>query len=498
MSEAKGTTLGRVPTGISGLDVILNGGFLKGGLYIVQGPPGTGKTTLANQICFHHAAKGGQALYVTLLAEYHGRMIQHIDGMSFFDASRIPDQVSYLNGFGALRTDGYPALRDLIRREIVSHRATILVLDGFATVQRKSPDEQDFNEFVHDLQGVAIASGCTMFLLSSAESVKETPEYTIVDGILELADRPIGWASESLLQVVKLRGTSYLRGKHAFRITDDGLVVYPRIEALLARPSRPAPGTVTSLSSGVPGLDSMLGGGIRGASTTMVMGPSGAGKTTLGLQFLSICSPEEPGLLFSFYETPTEIRSRADEVCPPLAALLDAGTVQVLWQPPTEGLLDEYGDHLLRSVRNRGVRRLVIDGLSALQSAAIEPARVNQYLTALMNELRVLGVTTVYTLVVPDIVGSAVRVPLGDLTVLSDNVVLMRYVERRKRLERLVSILKVQRSDFDPKLYEYVTTAQGLRVERPFEDTDELLADALQAEHEAVLRGPVPPAGLGG
>ena len=464
MSDANDIGLNRVPTGIGGLDTILGGGFLKGGLYIVQGTPGTGKTTLANQICFHHAAAGGRALYTTLLAEYHGRMMQHLGAMSFFDMAKIPDQIRYLNGFGTLREGGYSSLRNLLRREVTAFNATVLILDGFATAQRVSPDEQDFNEFVHELQAVAIATGCTMFLLSSNDGIKESPEYTIVDGIVELSDQLIGWSSESTLQVVKLRGSKYLRGRHAFRITGDGLVVYPRIEALLARPSRLDPGSTGMVPSGVERLDAMLGGGLPAASTTMIMGPSGVGKTTLGLQFLSRCGENEPGLLFGFYETPARIYAKADAVCSPLQPLLDSGAVDVLWQPPTEGLLDAYGERLLENVRRRGVRRLFIDGLGAFQSAAVEPVRLNQYLTALMNELRALGVTTLYTLVVPDIIGPYIRAPVGELTIPSDNLILMRYVELHSRLHRLISVIKVRNSDFDPALYEYVTTSAGLRI----------------------------------
>ena len=464
MSENNSTGLSRVPTGVPGLDTILGGGFLQGGVYIIQGTPGTGKTTLANQIVFNHAARGGHALYTTLLAEYHGRMMQHLGSMSFFDMSRIPDQVSYLNGFGALQKDGYPALRDMLRRSVTAHKATILILDGFATAQRKGYGEQDFNEFVHELQAVAIATGCTMLLLSSAMGVKEMPEYTIVDGIVELNDRLLGWSSESTLQVVKLRGTDYLRGRHAFRITSDGLVVYPRIEALLARPSRLEPDATGTVPCGVERLDAMLGGGMPAASTTMIMGPSGVGKTTLGLQFLSQCSKAEPGLLFGFYETSVRIRAKAEAACQPVGSLLEGGIVEVLWQPPTDGLLDAYGERLLENVRRRGVQRLVIDGLGAFQSAAIEPVRLNQYLTALMNELRALGVTTVYTLAVPDLTGPYIREPVRDLTVPSDNLVLMRYIEVHSRLHRMISVLKVRNSDFDPTLYEYVTTDQGLQI----------------------------------
>ncbi|MGI9025902.1 MAG: RAD55 family ATPase [Burkholderiaceae bacterium] len=464
MNNSENAGLPRLPTGVSGLDIILGGGFLVGGVYIIQGTPGTGKTTLANQIAFNHAATGGKALYTTLLAEYHGRMMQHLGNMSFFDTSKIPDQVSYLNGFGTLRESGYQGLRDLLRHEITKHRASVLILDGFATVQRGALEAKDFNEFVHELQGIAIATDCTVFLLSSSMGVKETPEYTIVDGIVELSDQMLGWSSESTLQVVKLRGTSYLRGRHAFRITNDGLVVYPRIEMLLAHPSRSELPATERLSSGVERLDTMLGGGLPTTSTTMVLGPSGVGKTTFGLQFLSKCSADMPGLLFGFYETPARIRAKAVAVCPSLNALFDSGAVEILWQPPTDGLLDAYGARLLDNVRRRGVRRLVIDGLGAFQSAAVDPVRLNQYLTALMNELRAVGVSTVYTMAMPDMTSPNIREPVRDLTVPSDNLILMRYVERDDRLHRTISILKVRNSDFDPTVYEYVTSSQGLLI----------------------------------
>ena len=136
MNEPTGA-LDRVPSGIAGLDTILGGGFLKGGLYIVQGTPGTGKTTLANQICFNHAARGGQALYITLLAEYHARMMQHLGSMSFFDIVEDPrpDQLHQ-----RLRHPAPGGLRRVCLTccagRSSTRKATVLILDGFATAQR--------------------------------------------------------------------------------------------------------------------------------------------------------------------------------------------------------------------------------------------------------------------------------------------------------------------------------------------------------------------------
>ena len=110
-------SLERVPTGIPGLDTVLGGGLLKAGIYIVRGEPGAGKTILGNQFCFNHAAAGHHAVYVTLMAETHDRMMQHMQTMSFFERARIPDGVYYVNGFRVLEEEGITGFIDLLRRE---------------------------------------------------------------------------------------------------------------------------------------------------------------------------------------------------------------------------------------------------------------------------------------------------------------------------------------------------------------------------------------------
>jgi circadian clock protein KaiC len=82
--------------------------------------------------------------------------------------------------------------------------------------------------------------------------------------------------------------------------------------------------------------------------------------------------------------------------------------------------------------------------------AAIEPDRLHHFFAALANELRALGVTTMYSLEVPDILGPAVRVPVDDVSSLAENMILLIYHELRSQRYRLVSILKVRDSSFDP------------------------------------------------
>src|SRR3954451_2548450 len=126
--------LERLRTGVPGLDTMLGGGFLRGGLFIIQGAPGAGKTILGNQICFHQVAEGGRALYVTLLAENHARMMLHIGQLGFFEEQVIPDRLYYISAFPVLEDDGLEGVLDLLRREVQARNSGVLIIDGWSAI----------------------------------------------------------------------------------------------------------------------------------------------------------------------------------------------------------------------------------------------------------------------------------------------------------------------------------------------------------------------------
>src|SRR2546421_10223845 len=131
----------RAPSGIEGLDRILHGGFFQGGSYLLMGPPGAGKTILSNQLCFHHVANGGRALYLSLLAETSSGMLANLQSFSFFTLHPIADALFYLSVYAALEQEGVKGLIALIRTEMRRHRATFLDIDGAATASHAVPSE---------------------------------------------------------------------------------------------------------------------------------------------------------------------------------------------------------------------------------------------------------------------------------------------------------------------------------------------------------------------
>ena len=454
----------RLPSGVAGLDTLLLGGFIRNGLYILYGAPGAGKTILSNQICYAHAATGGRALYVTLLSEQHERLLANLRGLSFFDEARVGREITYVSAFQLLESDGLAGLLTLVRREIVAHSASLLILDGLVAAEAYAATDLELKKFIHELQMLAAAADCTMFLLTSSGhgASDNRPEHTMVDGIIALRDAGHGWRREREVQVRKFRGSDHLGGQHPMRIGSDGIVVWPRTESLPLPAEHRAFNPRQRLSTGVAGLDAMMHGGLPAGSSTVVLGPTGSGKTCLGLQFLSCASAEEPGILLGFYEKPSELLARAVSIAPHLSALVDAGAVRFLWQGASEDVIDRVACHLLAQVRASGARRVVIDGLLGFEDMTVQPERIALFFRALMGHLRELGATTLCTAEVPELVGQISRAPLSRLTPLAENLLMLRHVEDANSLRRVVSIMKLRDSRLDPRLRGFEIGAGGI------------------------------------
>jgi circadian clock protein KaiC len=456
----------RLLTGIPGLDAVLRGGLVKGSVYVVQGPPGAGKTILANQLGYRHAAAGGRVVYMTLMAETHARMMQSLRGMAFFRPELVPSAFQYVSGYKILIDEGEQGLSRALYTEMKAKQASLLVLDGLFAVEEVCGSRGAYRAFVHGLQAYAGATGCTMLLLTNVGPGRESnPEHTLVDGSIELTRHTGDMRTVRTLQVHKTRGSDQLLGLHHLAIGGEGITVYPRLEALLAEPTTLDGAPTGRLRTGVAGLDAMLGGGLPAASTTIVLGPSGAGKTMLALGFLADATPEAPAVMLGLFEPPRRLRDKARRIGIDLEGLERSGAVELLWRPPLGRDPDGLALELIDRARQRGAARVVIDTLGGIEQAAYFPGRLPAFFMALANELRGAEVTALYTSETPDLLGTSDLVRLPPYAGAMDNILLMRFAERGGRLRRLLSVLKVRDSEFDHTVREYAIGAGGIRVQ---------------------------------
>lgn len=455
--------LSRLASGIRGLDQILGGGFVKGASYIVQGQPGAGKTILSNQIAFEHVASGGRVLYVTLLSESHDRLFQALATMDFFDESRLGDDIIYVSVYQAIRDDGLDAVVKLLRQETKRHGATLLIFDGLLNARERATSDFDVKTFVAEVQGQAAFVGCTVLFLTSTNVDVVSPEHTMVDGVIDLSDVLAGVRTVRRMQVRKSRGSAAIGGLHTVEITDAGIAVYPRIEAL-HRSDNPIECVASSpLRSGAAGLDALVGGGLPAGSMTLVTGPSGSGKTTLGLHFLSEASADAPGLHFGFFETPERLRAKARALGIGNWAT-DSAALHVEWRSPAENLIDKLGYQLLARVAATGAKRLFLDGFGGFESAAIYPERLIAFFAVLAIRLREMGVTTMATWETRDLEKRAASAPGDDISAILDNLIELGRRDVDDATQHVIRIRKMRDSVFQPGFHPVTLGDGGLAI----------------------------------
>lgn len=459
MARSRKKAVDRVSTSVAGLDVILGGGLLSGGIYMVTGRPGAGKTILANQVCFGHLARGGRALYVSLLAETHTQLIAHLETLSFFDKARVGDGISYISGYATIEQEGLDGLLKLLRRAVREHGSDLLVLDGLVTAEVLAPSQTAFKKFIHALQAWVGVVGCTVLLLTSNDdTLGPRPAHTMVDGIIDLATERADMRNARMVTVTKFRGSGFLEGRHSYVITGDGIVVYPRVEAALQAGQIVEGAADELVPSGIDGLDRMMGGGLRAGETTLLLGSSGAGKTVFGMHFLDagVRRKERCGL-FGFFERPKALVAKARRLG------LSLRGVDILWQPPTEPLLDALGDRLLRYVRSERPRRLFIDGLVGFERA-LHAQRLATFFSAVADELRTLGVATLITEETRELYVREVEVPTEGVSAMFGNIIFVRQIERDAELARLISVMKTRDTRHERVLRAFEITDRGIRI----------------------------------
>lgn len=473
----------RVATGVAGLDRILGGGLVRGSIFMLCGRPGAGKTILSNQVAFAHVRGGGSVVYATLLAETHARMIAQLSALSFFDQTLIGNKLKYLSAYEAITEGGLDALLKLVQAMVRDQGATLLVLDGMVTAEGLARSPVEYKQFISRLQAWMAMVECTvLFVTSAGLEAGVAPEHTMVDGIIELASERFRMRNLRTISVNKMRGGAFLEGQHSYLITDDGVRVFPRLEAVLDVGRRPP--SSRRVTTGVPGLDAVLKGGIVAESTTLLLGSSGAGKTVLGLQFLAEGARRgEKCLHFGFYEPPAQLIGKADRLGLGFSSLIEGGNLFLKWFRPAEIQIDALVHCLLEIVRERKVERLFIDGFVGFRSTSINE-RISSVFSAVSDELVAHGVTTLISDETRELFVHEIEVPTPNVSAIFHNILFVRHVEVGAELQRLLSVMKTRDSDADRRLWRYEIEDGGVRIIAPFETA----GDRLISGHAALPR----------
>jgi circadian clock protein KaiC len=457
--------LRRLSTGSAALDLVLGGGLPSGSVIMLAGEPGTGKTVLTLQIMFSLAREGRRSLYVTTLSEPSLKVIRFMQQLAFFDERLLDDHITLADVGTTAQTQGIEEALSQIKDRVERDPPELVAVDSIKALHDFVASDARSRAVLYDLAVNVAGWGVTTLLVGEyvRDDFARFPEFAIADGIVHLTNQPYELTSLRQLEVLKLRGTDYVTGRHFFEMSRNGIAFYPRVRMPRVLPDGSAR-SEERLTTGVVGLDELLGGGLPARSVTFVQGATGIGKTLLGLHFLVAGARlGETGILFTLEETLEQLCGIAANFGWDLRELERQGRLALNYASPVELSTDRFLHDVRERVETLGVRRLVLDSLTSAAIGASSHRRFQELVFAVTKHLRVAGVTSVMVVEVPALIGSA---SLGGdgISPAADNIVLMRYLEIEGRLDRALAVLKARGVNVRSELRQLSIGREGLQV----------------------------------
>ena len=337
------------------------------------------------------------------------------------------------------------------------------MIDSFKALHAFADNSGDFRRFLHELTGRLSAYPAASLWLGEYEEaeVGSLPEFAVADAIVDLAAERVGQREIRYLQVRKLRGSGFRSGRHAYRLSSSGVHVFPRLADIPDATGYELSGM--RASSGILALDELLEDGYWAGSSTLIAGPSGSGKTLMGLHFIFNGAQQgESGIIATLQENNTQLQ----RIAAGFGWSLTEPGVEVMYRSPVDIYIDEWVDDLLRAVERNGATRVLIDSLGDLRLAAPDETRFREFVYSLVQRFSRQGVSTLMTLEVPDLFGSG-RLSDGAISHLSDNVVLLRYVQEQASISRAISVIKTRASHHQPSTCRFEIGPGGITLAEP-------------------------------
>ncbi|SDM98429.1 ATPase domain-containing protein [Vreelandella arcis] len=453
----------RLSTGVIGLDQILHGGLIPKRAYLIQGGPGSGKTTLGMH--FLAIDNASDSLLVTLgedeaqLRDNACRSGLSLDGVDVLDVS--PGQASDVS------SDTYNLLEswdvegntthDRILDHVREHRPTRVLIDSLSQMRYLSADTFQFRKQVLSLLRTLTSEGATV-LFTSEESTDEddTALPFLSDGVISLESTDYG----RLCRITKFRGSGFEDGAHFYQLDQQGMTLYPRLMPDKFSRSH----THTQISSGLPEFDALTHGGIERGTVTLLSGPTGVGKTTLGAQLIiQAAANGERAVIYNFDENASTFFTRCRQIGLAADDMVDKGNLSFEAIEPLLYHPDQFASRVREEVETANTTMVMIDSLSGYQQSMCGEnlqARVHTLCRYLTN----MGVTVVLVNETFTITGTQARVTEYGLSYVADNIIMLRYIELNGELRKTIGVLKKRAGSFEKALREFDITKDGLKV----------------------------------
>ena len=449
--------------------------------YLIQGGSGTGKTTLGFQFLFEGVRRGQRVLFVSLLQrrwELQGVFASHgwsLEGVDFLDfpqslrQSATEEQTMFSPGEFELQE-----VSDAVIEAIDRCGPERLVFDSITELATLVDSPRQLRRQMLKFKQRLEDTRCTSVFIANDDMTMDTPLFQVgVHGVIALGvDQPPAGPRRRWLAVIKVRGVPYAGGRHSFRLLTGGIEVYPNLEV-----SGDAVEPRWSLvSSGNEELDRLFGGGLEGGTACLVLGTTGAGKSTLASVYVQAAAERgECSIIYCFDERRQTFIRRSQGLGLDIIRHIDEGRVdlrQVNFGSLTFG---EFVHDLCFDVEQRGVKVVVIDSLTGFFHAIPEDKLIVQ-LHEMLTYLGNAGVLTLLILPIRGLKGEGISGFDENVSYIADTVVMMRHFEATGEMRRCVSVLKKRHGCHERAIREFQSGPGGIELGPPLSDFRNVLS----------------------
>lgn len=453
----------RLQTGIQGLDEILYGGFIERKTYLIYGDPGTGKSMIGYHYLEEGVKNNEDVLLITLgetkqnILENASSVGINLSSVSFLDLS--PEEHIYENAesyslFSASEIET-PDILKTISEKVEELKPDRILLDSISMLKLLFSDSYQYRKMALAFIKYIRNTGATLLIILESKSHGDNIETFWVDGVVKLAFSS-HWRS---VEIEKFRGAYSRKGSHALTISNNGVQIFPKLQPN----SYEREFKEGVISSDIEELDKLTNGGLEIGTTTMITGPTGVGKTCLGVQFIKAAATRgERSVIYTFEESADTIKKRSRGINVPIDEMCKDKTLKIIPIEPLSYSPDEFANMVRRNVEENGTRIIMIDTISAYTFSVREENPIRR-LHSLGVYLQNMGVTVFLINELTSITGDFVTSDMN-ASYLSDNIIYLRYIEVNGELKKAVGVLKKRLSSFEHSIRDFKITSQGIHV----------------------------------
>jgi circadian clock protein KaiC len=464
----------RASSGIPGLDEILGGeGFPRNQMYLIEGNPGAGKTTIGLQFLLEGVRRDEKVAYVVLaesekalrrLARSHGWDMHGIEVIESSDQSASDDQYSLFHP--AEVELGHAS--DTILGEIDRMRPSRVVIDSLSEVRLLAQDPLRYRRHILTLRQFLDEREITALLLDFVGHNDDRQLESLCHGIIQLDQlAPQYGGQRRRMRVAKLRESDFRDGYHDFTIGKGGVHVFPRLVAAEHGRSVGDSFVQETCSSGIRELDALTGGGLDRGTSTLILGPAGAGKSTLTAVYAKAAVERgEKVAFFVFDEVPNTLVIRGEGLGMNVKEHIDAGKMLVRQVDPAELAPGQFAHQVRSAVEEERACMVIIDSVNGYTSAMPEEHFLSAHLHELLAYLNQRNVVSLMVMTQSGLVGSTVASPI-ELSYLADTVILLRHFEAESEVRQAVSCVKRRTGPHERTIRELRIDAGGVRIGKP-------------------------------